>query len=150
MEYDQDKVDEITLALLWLTSFKDPGWCTSMEGAGLGHHGATSLKRRHLRSQEQSQISCLERRGRKAVKGALCETLLAQTLARMSNIRPVAAQTPDKGRVGDDATGTMKHKPPTANYHLRLLAGITKPQLTEDGPIASILNWCASGLRLRF
>ena len=24
MEYDQDKVDEITLALLWLTSFKDP------------------------------------------------------------------------------------------------------------------------------
>ncbi|HEY2467646.1 MAG TPA: DUF6429 family protein [Terracidiphilus sp.] len=24
MEYDQDKVDEITLALLWLTTFKDP------------------------------------------------------------------------------------------------------------------------------
>ncbi|MGA8088559.1 MAG: DUF6429 family protein [Terracidiphilus sp.] len=24
MEYDQEKVDEITLALLWLTSFKDP------------------------------------------------------------------------------------------------------------------------------
>jgi hypothetical protein len=24
MDYDQDKVDEITLALLWLTSFKDP------------------------------------------------------------------------------------------------------------------------------
>ena len=25
MEYDEDKVDEVTLALLWLTSFKDPG-----------------------------------------------------------------------------------------------------------------------------
>ena len=24
MDYDEDKVDEITLALLWLTSFKDP------------------------------------------------------------------------------------------------------------------------------
>jgi Domain of unknown function (DUF6429) len=24
MDYDQDKVDEITLALLWLTSFKQP------------------------------------------------------------------------------------------------------------------------------
>lgn len=24
MDYDQDKVDEITLALLWLTTFKDP------------------------------------------------------------------------------------------------------------------------------
>ena len=24
MDYDQDKVDEITLALLWLTSFEDP------------------------------------------------------------------------------------------------------------------------------
>jgi len=24
MEYDRDKVDEVTLALLWLTSFKDP------------------------------------------------------------------------------------------------------------------------------
>jgi len=24
MEYDRNKVDEVTLALLWLTSFKDP------------------------------------------------------------------------------------------------------------------------------
>jgi hypothetical protein len=24
LDYDQDRVDEITLALLWLTSFKDP------------------------------------------------------------------------------------------------------------------------------
>ena len=24
MEYDRDKVDEVTLALLWLTHFKDP------------------------------------------------------------------------------------------------------------------------------
>ena len=24
MDYDRDKVDEMTVALLWLTSFKDP------------------------------------------------------------------------------------------------------------------------------
>ena len=47
MDYDQDKVDEMTLALLWLTSFKDPG-CTSMEGAGLGYDGTTSHKGLHL------------------------------------------------------------------------------------------------------
>ena len=27
MDYDPDKVDEMTLALLWLTSFKDPVGC---------------------------------------------------------------------------------------------------------------------------
>ena len=32
MEYDQDKVDEMTLALLWLTSFKDPGGVRAWKG----------------------------------------------------------------------------------------------------------------------
>jgi hypothetical protein len=32
MEYDQDKVDEITLALLWLTSFKDPTGVRAWKG----------------------------------------------------------------------------------------------------------------------
>jgi hypothetical protein len=32
MEYDQDKVDEITLALLWLTSFKDPAGVRAWKG----------------------------------------------------------------------------------------------------------------------
>jgi hypothetical protein len=53
MEYDRDKVDEVTLALLWLTRFKDPVG-VSVEGAGLGNDGSTSLERLHLRSQEQS------------------------------------------------------------------------------------------------
>ena len=44
MDYDQDKVDEMTLALLWLTSFKDPVGCTSLEGASLGYDGTTSPK----------------------------------------------------------------------------------------------------------
>ena len=32
MEYDQDKVDEMTLAFLWLTSFKDPGGVRAWKG----------------------------------------------------------------------------------------------------------------------
>lgn len=48
MEFDRDKVDEVTLALLWLTSFKDPVWGASLEGARLGHDGTASCKRPHL------------------------------------------------------------------------------------------------------
>lgn len=32
MEFDQDKVDEVTLALLWLTSFKDPSGVRAWKG----------------------------------------------------------------------------------------------------------------------
>jgi aminoglycoside 3-N-acetyltransferase len=32
MQYDQDKVEDITLALLWLTSFKDPGGVRAWKG----------------------------------------------------------------------------------------------------------------------
>lgn len=32
MDYDQDKVDEITLALLWLTRFKDPVGARAWKG----------------------------------------------------------------------------------------------------------------------
>jgi hypothetical protein len=32
MEYDQEKVDEMTLALLWLTSFKDAGSVRAWKG----------------------------------------------------------------------------------------------------------------------
>jgi hypothetical protein len=32
MEYDREKVDEMTLALLWLTRFKDPGGVRAWKG----------------------------------------------------------------------------------------------------------------------
>jgi len=32
MEFDRDKVDEMTLALLWLTSFKDAGGVRAWKG----------------------------------------------------------------------------------------------------------------------
>ena len=36
MNYDEDKVDEITLALLWLTSFKDPAGTRAWKGQDWG------------------------------------------------------------------------------------------------------------------
>ena len=32
MDYDQEKVDEVTLALLWLTTFKDPAGVRAWKG----------------------------------------------------------------------------------------------------------------------
>ncbi len=49
MDYDPDKVDEITLALLWLTSFKDPVGVRAWKGQDWDHDGATPRKRLHLR-----------------------------------------------------------------------------------------------------
>jgi hypothetical protein len=36
MDYDQEKVDEMTLALLWLTSFKDPVGVRAWKGQDRG------------------------------------------------------------------------------------------------------------------
>lgn len=36
MDYDKEKVDEITLALLWLTSFKDPAGTRAWKGQDWG------------------------------------------------------------------------------------------------------------------
>ena len=44
MEYDQDKVDEITLALLWLTSFKDPASVRAWNG-----HDWDTMERLHTK-----------------------------------------------------------------------------------------------------
>ena len=43
MDYDRDKVDEMTLALLWLTSFKNAD-DVRLEGPRLGNDGSTLLK----------------------------------------------------------------------------------------------------------
>jgi hypothetical protein len=44
MGCDRDKVDEMTLALLWLTSFKDPVGVRAWKGQDLGHDGTTSQR----------------------------------------------------------------------------------------------------------
>ena len=36
MDYDKDKVDEVVLALLWLTSFKDPARTRAWKGQDWG------------------------------------------------------------------------------------------------------------------
>jgi Domain of unknown function (DUF6429) len=68
MDYDRDKVDEMTLALLWLTSFKDPVGVRAWKGQDWD-----TMERLHTKGfisdpKSKAQIGCLERRGRKAVK----------------------------------------------------------------------------------
>ena len=58
MEYDQDKVDEMVLALLSLTMFEETRWGESVEGARLGCNGSAAREGLHLRPEEQGQISC--------------------------------------------------------------------------------------------
>jgi hypothetical protein len=58
MEYDQDKVDEMVLALLSLTNVRGgPIWGESVEGARLGRNGSAAREGLPLRSQEQGPIS---------------------------------------------------------------------------------------------
>jgi hypothetical protein len=56
MDYDQDKVDEMVLALLYLTMFRARG-NQSMEGTRLGSAGPAARQRLHLGSEEQGQVS---------------------------------------------------------------------------------------------
>jgi hypothetical protein len=44
MEYDRDKVDEVTLALLWLTSFKEAGGVRAWKG-----HDWETMNRLHAK-----------------------------------------------------------------------------------------------------
>ncbi|HEX4167859.1 MAG TPA: DUF6429 family protein [Bryobacteraceae bacterium] len=67
MEYDQDKVDEMTLALLWLTSFKDQGGVRAWKGQDWDTMERLHSNRYMSDPKKQSQINCLERIGRKAV-----------------------------------------------------------------------------------
>jgi hypothetical protein len=48
MDCDRDKVDEMTLALLWLTSFKDPVGVRAWKGQDWDTNGTTSHKGLHL------------------------------------------------------------------------------------------------------
>ncbi len=88
MDYDRDKVDEMTLALLWLTSFKDPVGVRAWKGQDWDT--TFRLHTRGFISDPKSKIGWLERRGRKAVEGTVCQTLRTQTLDRTSNQGNVA------------------------------------------------------------
>jgi hypothetical protein len=89
MDYDRDKVDEMTLALLWLTSFKDPVGVRAWKGQDWD-----TMERLHTKgfiSDPKSKAkSVVLSEGRKAVKGVVCQALRTQTLNRTSNQGDVA------------------------------------------------------------
>ena len=85
MDYDQDKVDEMTLALLWLTSFKDPVGVRAWKGQDWD-----TMERLHTKGfisdpKSKAKSVVLSEEWRRAVKGAVCQALRTQTLDRTSN-----------------------------------------------------------------
>jgi hypothetical protein len=107
MEYDQDKVDEITLALLWLTSFKDPG-------------GVRGWKRQDWDTMERLHtngfISDPKSKAKSVVLSKESEERSKEPFAKhFSNARSheqprVCRNPPDSGygSIGDDPLGTQK------------------------------------------
>jgi len=61
-DYNQDKVDEITLALLWLTTFKAAGEVRAWKGQRLGYEGYISDPKSKAKSVVSSEEG--ERRSR--------------------------------------------------------------------------------------
>ena len=83
MEYDQDKVDEMVLALLSLTMFEeDLRWGESVERVRLGRNGSAAREGLCLRSQEQGQVGRGDRERRAAIPRAVRETLRQERTGR--------------------------------------------------------------------
>jgi hypothetical protein len=80
MEYDEDKVDEMILALLHLTTFKE-GMGMRLERTSLERHGAPLQERIHFRPSEQGKVRNND--GGRRAKGArtLRKALRSKSLA---------------------------------------------------------------------
>ena len=73
MTYDEEKVDEMVFALLYLTFFYAERYYTGVERAGLGCLEPTAREGSDQRSQEQGQIRNVERRRRERVSPTISE-----------------------------------------------------------------------------
>ena len=109
MEYDQDKVDEITLALLWLTSFKDPAGVRAWKGQDWD-----TMERLHTKGfisdpKSKAKSVVLSEEGEERSMSCLPST---SHLNARSHERPRTCHNPldsGYGRVGDNPTGTRSN-----------------------------------------
>ena len=108
MEYDQDKVDEITLALLWLTSFKDPAGVRAWKGQDWD-----TMERLHTKGfisdpKSKAKSVVLSEEGEERSKELLPST--SHSNARSHEQPRTCRNPPDSGygRVGDQPPGTQK------------------------------------------
>ena len=68
MEYDKGKVDEVVLALLYLTMFKDgPGW-RAWKGQELGRDGSVVCDGVHFRPEGRAKSVVLTEKGAKLAR----------------------------------------------------------------------------------
>lgn len=81
MDYDEDKVDEAVLALMYLTMFGDEHGARALEGARLGRLGPPAREGVHRRPQGQGEVRGPDRGGPGQGRGAVPRALRQ---ARMS------------------------------------------------------------------
>ena len=89
MEYDRDKVDEMTLALLWLTSFKDPVGVRAWKGQDWD-----TMERLHTKGfisdpKSKAKSVVLSEEGRKSGQRSCLPSTSHSNANRTSNQGPV-------------------------------------------------------------
>jgi hypothetical protein len=62
MEIDEDKVDDMVLALLYLTTFEDKPRLRGLEGPQLGRPRSFASQRIYLQSSNEDKIRLADRR----------------------------------------------------------------------------------------
>ena len=86
MDYDREKVDEMVLALLALTMFKDKHCVRAWKSPRLGRYGPATREGVHLRSEEPSEVGGDDQRGRAAGAEAVRAALWRHCLSRVSEM----------------------------------------------------------------
>ena len=108
MDYDRDKVDEMTLALLWLTSFKDPVGVRAWKGQDWD-----TMERLHTKGfisdpKGKAKSVFLSEEGEKRSRKPLLST--SHSFARSHAQRRGFRNPPDSdyGRIGDYPIRNLK------------------------------------------
>ncbi len=80
MDYDEEKLDEVVLALLYLTLFTEHGVTRAWKGHDWDVLNRLCEKGPDQRSEEQEQICGVERRGCQRISKAILEIFRQATL----------------------------------------------------------------------
>jgi uncharacterized protein DUF6429 len=115
MDYDRDKVDEMTLALLWLTSFKDPAGVRAWKG-----QDCDTMERLHTKGfisdpKSKAKSVVLSEEGKERSKELFAKHF---ALNARSHEQPRGGRNPPDsgyGRIGDNPLGTSKPSPNRPN-----------------------------------
>jgi hypothetical protein len=134
MEYDQDKVDEMVLSLLFLTVFDQDQYGRERGNGTTGTRGTCGTRRATSLIQEQGQIGRGDRGRCAAIPRAIRETLREERTQRASAVGFAATVTASHSEAGRGyGRGSRPVKPRSAKSTERLggcaaLRGVDSPR----------------------